>query len=331
MTSGLTLLPWLSRVQLMFYDLPERVAPVNHTDMHDFILVGLTIRLDLQVPLFLAFLAMYTVMLSGNFGITLQTPMYFFLSNLSFLDLCYSSVVTPKMLLSLSSERNTISFAGCFVQLYFYVALVTVECYLLAAMAYDRYLAICSPLCYPAAMSQELCTALLAGSYAVGFVSSLVLTVAGLRVSFCSPKVIDHFFCDGPPLFKLACSDTYLNQVLTLAFAGFHGVTTISVILISYGRILSTILRMGSVLGKRKAFGTCSSHMVVVAIFYGSLLFMYLRPSSSYSLRRDKIVSVFYTVVTPMLNPFIYSLRNQEVKRAVKRAVGRMTVSLPKW
>uniref|UniRef100_A0A8C4UHZ4 Olfactory receptor n=1 Tax=Falco tinnunculus TaxID=100819 RepID=A0A8C4UHZ4_FALTI len=300
----------------------------NWTTVTEFIFKGFTDHPDLQVTLFVVFLLFYVITVVGNLGIIavvwldsqLQTPMYFFLSNLSFLDLCYSSVVTPKMLLSLSSERNTISFAGCFVQLYFYVALVTVECYLLAAMAYDRYLAICSPLCYPAAMSQELCTALLAGSYAVGFVSSLVLTVAGLRVSFCSPKVIDHFFCDGPPLFKLACSDTYLNQVLTLAFAGFHGVTTISVILISYGRILSTILRMGSVLGKRKAFGTCSSHMVVVAIFYGSLLFMYLRPSSSYSLRRDKIVSVFYTVVTPMLNPFIYSLRNQEVKRAVKRA-----------
>ncbi|NXK13084.1 O1020 protein, partial [Herpetotheres cachinnans] len=308
----------------------------NWTTVAEFIFKGFTDRLDLQVTLFVVFLLFYVITVVGNLGIIavvqlnsqLQTPMYFFLSNLSFLDLCYSSVVTPKMLLSLSSERNTISFAGCFVQLYFYVAFVIVECYLLAAMAYDRYVAICNPLCYPVVMSQKVCVSLLAGSYAVGFFTSLVLTGVGLRVSFCGPNIIDHYFCDGPPLFKLACSDTYLNQVLVIVFSSFNGVSTISVVLISYGRILFTILRMGSALGKRKAFGTCSSHVVVVTIFYGSLLFMYLRPTSSYSLRRDKIISVFYTVVTPMLNPFIYSLRNQEVKSAVKRAVGRITISL---
>ncbi|NXL04885.1 O1020 protein, partial [Mesembrinibis cayennensis] len=257
----------------------------------------------------------------------LQTPMYLFLSNLSVLDLCYSSVVTPKMLLNLSSERKTISLAGCFIQLYFYAAFATVECYLLAVMAYDRYVAICNPLCYPVIMSHKVCVSLLTGSYAVGFFNSVVLTGFALRVSFCGPNVIDHFFCDGPPLTTLACSDTHLNQVLVLVLGGFNGVTTISVVLTSYGCILFTILRMGSAPGKRKAFGTCASHLVVVTIFYGTLLFMYLRPSSSYSLGRDKIVSVFYVVVTPMLNPFIYSLRNQEVKSALKRAV----ISLLKW
>ncbi|XP_009489394.2 olfactory receptor 5AP2 [Pelecanus crispus] len=311
----------------------------NWTTVTEFVFKGFTDRLDFQVTLFVIFLLIYVITVVGNLGIIavvwldshLQMPMYFFLSNLSFLDLCYSSVVTPKMLLNLSSERKTISFAGCFIQLYFYAAFVTVECYLLAAMACNRYVAICNPLYYPIVMSQKVCVSLLAGSYIAGFVNSVVLTGFALRVSFCGPNVIDHFFCDGPLLSKLACSDTRLNQVLVLAFGGFNEVTTISVILISYGCILFTILRMGSVLDKCKAFGTCASHLVVITIFYGTLLFMYLLPSSSYSLGRDKIVSVFYAVVTPMLNPFIYSLRNQEVKSALKRAVGRIITSLLKW
>lgn len=311
----------------------------NWTMVTEFVFKGFTDRLDLQVTLFVVFLLTYVITVVGNLGIIavvcldsqLQTPMYFFLSNLSFLDLCYSSVVTPNMLLNLSSERKTISFAACFIQLYFYATFVTVECYLLAVMAYDRYVAICNPLRYPIVMSQKVCVSLLAGSYAVGFLNSVVFTGFALRVSFCGPNVVDHFFCNWPPLSKLACSDTRLNQVLVLAFGGFSEVTTISVILVSYGYILFTVLRTGSVPGKRKAFGTCASHLVVVTIFYGTLLFMYLRPSSSYSLGRDKIVSVFYTVVIPMLNPFIYSLRNREVKSALKRAVGRIIISLLKW
>ncbi|XP_074774728.1 olfactory receptor 5AP2-like [Athene noctua] len=304
------------------------MAQENWTTVTEFVFKGLTDCLDLQVTLFVVFLLIYVITVVGNLGVVatvwldsqLQTPMYFFLSNLSFLDLCYSSVVTPKMLLNISSERKTISFAGCFTQLYFYAAFVTVEFYLLAVMVYDSYIAICNPLRYPIVMSRKVCVSLLTGSYAVGFFDSVVLTGFGLRVSFCGPNVIDHFFCDGPPLSKLSCSDIRLNQALILAFGGFNEVTTVSIILVSYGHILFTILRMGSALGKRKAFGTCASHMVVVTIFYGTLLFMYLRPSSSYSLGRDKIVSVFYVFVTPMLNAFIYSLRNQEVKSALKRA-----------
>ncbi|KFR14949.1 Olfactory receptor 1020, partial [Opisthocomus hoazin] len=277
----------------------------NWTTVTEFVFKGFTDRPDLQVTLFVVFLLIYVITMVGNIGIIavirldaqLQTPMYFFLSNLSFLDLCYSSV------------------------LYFYLVFVIAECYLLAVMAYDRYVAIYNPLRYPIVMSQKVCISLLAGSYTVGSFSLIMFTGFALRVSFCGPNVIDHFFCDGPPLSKLACSDTRLNQVLVLAFGGFNEVTTVSVVLISYGRILLIILRMGSVQGKHKAFGTCVSHLVVVTIFYGTLVFMYLRPSSSYSLGRDKIVSVFYTVVTPMLNPFIYSLRNQEVKSALKRAV----------
>ncbi|NXK19773.1 O1020 protein, partial [Arenaria interpres] len=304
----------------------------NWTAVTEFVFKGFTDRPILQVTLFVLFLLVYVTTVLGNLSIIavvcldphLQTPMYFFLGNLSFLDLCYSSVVTPKMLLTLSLERKTISFAGCFVQLHFYVAFAAVECYLLAVMAYDRYVAICNPLRYPVIMSQKVCVSLLAGSYVVGLFNSLVFMGFALRASFCGTNVIDHFFCDGPPLLKLACSDTRLNQMLVLAFGGFNEVTTVSIILVSYGRILFTILRMGSVPGKHKAFGTCASHLMVVTIFYGTLLFMYLRPSSSYSLGRDKVVSVFYAVVTPMLNPLIYGLRNQEVKSALKRAVGRI-------
>ncbi|KAM6075539.1 LOW QUALITY PROTEIN: uncharacterized protein VSU04_005523 [Chlamydotis macqueenii] len=309
----------------------------NWTVVTEFVFKGFSDHPDLQVTLFVVFLLIYVFTVVGNLGIIaivwfdsqLQTPMYFFLSNLSFLDLCYSSVVMPKMMLDLLSERKT-SFVGCFVQLYFYVAFAIVECYLLAVMAYDCYVAIRNPLLYPVVMSQKVCTSLLAVSYVVGFFNSMVLTGFAL-VSFCGPNVIDHFFCDGPQLSKLACLDTRLNQVLLFAFGGFNEVTTVSAVLISYGRILFTILRMGSMLGKRKAFGICASHLVVVTIFYGTILFMYLRPSSSYSMGRDKITSVFYSVVTPMLNPFIYSLRNQEVKNALKREVGRTIISLLKW
>ncbi|XP_062459586.1 olfactory receptor 5AR1-like [Pezoporus occidentalis] len=315
----------------------ELMAWENWTTVTEFVFKGFTDCLDFQVTLFVLFLLIYVTTVIGNLGIIaavwldsqLQSPMYFFLSHLSFLDLCYSSVVTLKMLLNLLSERKTISFAGCFLQLYIYAAFAVTECYLLAGMAYDRYVAICNPLHYPILMTKKVCVSLLAGSYAVGLFNSTIFTGFALRVLFCGRNVIDHFFCNGPPLSKLACSDTSLNQVLLFAFGGFSEVATISVILISYGHILFTIMRTGSVLGK--AFGTCESHLVVVTIFYGTLIFMYLRPSSSYNLGRDKIVSVFYTTVTPMLNLFIYSLRNKEIKSALKRTVGRMIISLPKW
>ncbi|NWX12662.1 O1020 protein, partial [Aegotheles bennettii] len=313
-----------------------RMARENWTVVTEFVLTGFTDHPDLQVALFVVFLLVYVTTVVGNLGIIavvhldsqLQTPMYFFLGNLSFLDLCCSSVVTPKMLLNLSLGRKTISFAGCFTQLYFYITFMVVECYLLAVMAYDRYVAITNPLRYPLLMSQKVCVSLLAGSYAVGFFNSVVHIGFALQASFCGHNTIDHFFCDGPPLSQLACSDTHLNQVLVFAFGGFNEVTTISIILISYGHILVTILRMGSASSKLKAFRTCASHLVVVTIFYGTLLFMYLRPKSSYSMGRDKIISVFYTMVIPMLNPFVYTLRNQEVKSALKRAGGRIMISL---
>ncbi|XP_067151388.1 olfactory receptor 5AP2-like [Apteryx mantelli] len=307
----------------------------NWTTVTEFIFKGLTDHSGIQGTLLIVFLVIYVITVVGNLGIIivvqldshLQTPMYFFLNNLAFLDVCYSSSVTPKMLVNYSVERKTISFAGCLIQLYFYAAFATTECYLLAMMAYDRYVAICNLLRYTVIMSQKVCVFLLSGSYVVGFLNSVILTGSALRLSFCGPNIIDHFFCDGPPLLKLACSDTHLNQVLILVFGGFNEVTTTSVVLISYCCILSTILTLRSAKGRYKAFSTCASHLTAVTIFYGTGLFMYLRPSSSYSLGRDKIISVFYVVVTPMLNPLIYSLRNKEVKNALKRARERIIAS----
>uniref|UniRef100_A0A8V5G204 Olfactory receptor n=1 Tax=Melopsittacus undulatus TaxID=13146 RepID=A0A8V5G204_MELUD len=308
----------------------------NWTTVTEFVFKGFTDCLDFQVTLFVLFLLIYVTTVIGNLSIIaavwldsqLQTPMYFFLGHLSFLDLCYSSVVTPKMLLSLLSERKTISFAGCFLQLYFYAAFVITECYLLAGMAYDRYVAICNPLRYSILMSKKVCVSLLAGSYAVGLSNSAIFTGFALRLPFCGPNVIDHFFCDGPPLSKLACSDTSLNQMLLFAFGGFNKLSTISAILVSYIFIFFAILRIPSAEGRQKAFSTCMSHLTVVTMLYGTTIFMYLRPSSSYSLNTDKVVSVFYMVVIPMLNPLIYSLRNKEMKDALRRTAERITVRL---
>ncbi|XP_064369381.1 olfactory receptor 5AP2-like [Dromaius novaehollandiae] len=284
----------------------------NWTTVTEFIFKGLTDHPGFQGTLLTVFLVIYVTTVVGNLGILivvwldshLQIPMYFFLSNLSFLDVCYSSAVTPKVLVNYSLERKTTSFAGCLIQLYFYAAFATTECYLLAVMAYDRDVAICIAL----------------HSHVVAFFNPLILTGSALRMSFCGPNFIDHFFCDGCPLLKLACSGPHLSQVLMLVSGGFSEVSTTSVVLISNCCIRATILRMDSTKGRYKAINTCASHLTAVAIFCGTLLFMYLRPSSSYSLGRDKIISVFYVVVTPMLNPLIYSLRNKEVKNALKRA-----------
>nr|XP_034996670.1 olfactory receptor 1019-like [Zootoca vivipara] len=308
----------------------------NCTMVDEFILAGFTDRSKLQITLFIVFLLIYIITVMGNIGIIvivktcsqLQTPMYFFLSNLSFLDLCYSSVVTPKMLVSLFSHRKAISYSGCFTQLFFYIIGATTECYLLAAMAYNRYVAICNPLLYTVIMSQRLCILLVFASYVAGFINALVNTGFTLTVSFGDSNVINHFFCDWPPLIQLACSDTSLNQILVFAIAGFNEVTTTLVVLISYTCIFSTILRIRSNDSKRKAFSTCTSHLTTVSLFYGTLLFMYLRPSSSYSMGQDKIIAAVYTVLIPLVNPLIYSLRNKDVKEAFMKGMGKLRITL---
>ncbi|XP_030077215.1 olfactory receptor 1020-like isoform X1 [Microcaecilia unicolor] len=294
----------------------------NQTSMTEFIFLGLTRDPKLQIPLFVLFLLIYIITLLGNIGIILvtrldarlQTPMYFFLFHLSFVDICYSSVITPKTLQTLLTEQKIISFLGCALQMYFFACFATTEAFLLAVMAYDRYVAICNPLLYPVIMSRRLCIQMLSAAYLGGFCNSVVQTVCIFHLSFCRSNVINHYFCDAPPLLLLTCSDPFICELALFIFVGFNCTSTFLAILISYTYILSNILRIRSAEGRYKAFNTCASHFTAVLIFYGTVFFMYLRPTSSYSMEQDRVVSVFYAVLIPMLNPLIYSLRNKEVK-----------------
>ncbi|NXE15579.1 O5AS1 protein, partial [Lophotis ruficrista] len=303
----------------------------NCTTLTEFILLGFTDRPEVEVPLFGLFLLIYATTLVGNIGLIvlvqlnacLHTPMYYFLSNLSLLDLSCSSAIAPKMLVSLLAQQKTISLLGCATQLFLFAAFADAECLILAAMAYDRYVAVCRPLLYTVAMSRRVCTSMVAGAYLTVGLTSLVHTSFTFTLSFCGSNVINHFFCDIPPLLELSCSDTRINEVLLFTLCGFIQTSTFLAIVASYASILSAILRIRGADGRHKAFYTCTSHLTAVGLFYGSLLFTYLRPSSSYSLDRDKVISAFYTVVFPMLNPLIYSLRNKEVKDALRRTVER--------
>ncbi|XP_058052413.1 olfactory receptor 1052-like [Ahaetulla prasina] len=297
----------------------------NITWVTEFILTGLTEDPHLQLILFVIFFAVYAITLMGNVGMIvlirtspqLHTPMYFFLTSLSFLDTCYSTTVTPKLLSNLLKEKKIISYGGCFTQLYFYSLLATTECYLLAVMAYDRYVAICNPLLYFITMSQRKCIQLIAISYIAGIINASIHTVAASKLSFCGPNLIKNFYCEGPPLLALSCSDVSLNYLLVFILVGFNLITTSMTVLTSYAYILVTILKIHSAASRKKAFSTCTSHLIVITIFYGCLSFMYARPSSRSNYNLDQMASVFYVVVTPMLNPLIYSMRNQEVRLAI--------------
>ncbi|KFO37034.1 olfactory receptor 8H1 [Fukomys damarensis] len=299
----------------------------NSTSVHDFILMGLTDSEETQLIFFLVFLLIYLITVLGNAGMILiirldpqlHTPMYFFLTHLSFLDLSYSSSITPKNLQNLLCSNKSISFLGCFTQMFFFVVFVAAECLLLSLMAYDRYVAICNPLHYPVIMSTRLCSALLAGSYVIGFVDSTVNVVFMSRLHFCKSNVIQHFFCDISPILALSCSDTFEVELIIYICGGSNLVLSLIIISLSYLSILSTILKINSTEGKKKALSTCASHLLGVTIFYSTMIFTYLKPKTSYSLGRDQVASVFYTIVIPMLNPLIYSLRNKEVKSAVVR------------
>ncbi|XP_045341188.1 olfactory receptor 5D18-like [Leopardus geoffroyi] len=292
-----------------------------------FTLLGFSDYPELQVPLFLIFLAIYSVTVVGNIGMIviikisskLHTPMYFFLSHLSFVDFCYSSIIVPKTLANLVVEDRTISFPGCIVQYFFFCTFVVAESFLLAVMAYDRFVAICNPLLYTAAMSQKLCAMLVVGSYAWGVACSLILTCSAVRLSFQGFNTINHFFCEFSALLSLSCSDIYINQLLLFIFATFSVVSTLLIILMSYVFIIVTILKMRSASGRRKAFSTCASHLTAITIFYGTIVFLYCVPNSKNSRNTVKVASVFYTVVIPMLNPLIYSLRNKDVKDTVSK------------
>nr|XP_012321536.2 LOW QUALITY PROTEIN: olfactory receptor 5AU1 [Aotus nancymaae] len=300
----------------------------------EFELLGLTTDPRLQRLLFVVFLGMYTATLLGNLvmfllihvSATLHTPMYSLLKSLSFLDFCYSSTVVPQMLVNFLAKRKVISYFGCMTQMFFYAGFATSECYLIAAMACDRYVAICNPLLYTAIISPGVCALLIMGSYSAGFLNSLIHTSCIFSLKFCGAHVVTHFFCDGPPILSLSCVDTLLCEILLFIFAGFNLLSCTLTILISYFLILNTILRMSSAQGRFKAFSTCASHLTAVCLFFGTTLFMYLRPRSGYSLTQDRTVAVIYTVVIPMLNPLIYSLRNKDVKEALRKIWGRKTM-----
>ncbi|XP_074083914.1 olfactory receptor 5J3-like [Macrotis lagotis] len=305
------------------------MAKENFTVVTEFILLGLTDHAELKVFLFLLFLVIYVISLMGNLGMILliqitpklHTPMYFFLSCLSFVDACYSSVFGPKMLVNFFEKKATISFTACILQYFLFVVLLTTEGFFLAVMAYDRYVAIANPLLYMVVMTKKVCAILIIGSCIGGTINSLTHTIGLVRLSFCGPNIISHFFCDLPPLLKLSCSDTSRNELLLLIFSGVIALITFLTVIISYIFIVIAILRIHSAAGRYKAFSTCASHLTAVTLFYGSISFSYIQPSSQYSLEQEKVVSVFYTMVIPMLNPLIYSLRNKEVKDAIKRAI----------
>ncbi|KAF0881035.1 OR5BL protein, partial [Crocuta crocuta] len=297
----------------------------NSSMAMDFILLGMTDNPQLRVLLFGVFLIVYTVTMLGNLGLViliraspcLHTPMYFFLSNLSLLDVCFSSITIPKTLANLLSKLQAVSFLGCMTQMGLFIIFASAECNLLASMAYDRYTAICHPLLYHVTMSRVRCLLWVAGCYFGGLVNMVSVTASITQLSFCQPRVLPHFFCDIPPLLALACSDPWVTRILVVGCGGFTLVPSIVVILVSYISVLMTILRIPSDSGKQKAFSTCASHMIAVGLYYGTTMYTYLQPSRRGSQARNQMVSVFYTMVIPMLNPFIYSLRNQEVKAAL--------------
>ena len=304
------------------------MAAKNFTVVTEFILLGLIDNAELKVVLFVLFLVIYAVTFVGNLGLIfliqitpkLHTPMYFFLSCLSSVDACYSSVIAPKLLISFLVVRQTISFSACIVQHLFFGVFITIEGFLLSMMAYDYYVAIVNTLLYAAAMSKRKSVGLVTGSLIGGMINSLTHTISFGRLSFCRSNVISHF-CDVPPLLKLSCSDTSMNELLLLTSSGVIAMATFLIVIISYTFIAVAILRIRSAAGRQKAFSTCASHLTTVTIFYSTLSFNYIQPSSQYSVEQEKVISVFYTLVIPMLYPLIYSLRNKEVKAAVRRAI----------
>ncbi|XP_004781753.2 olfactory receptor 5I1-like [Mustela putorius furo] len=312
----------------------QRMEIGNHTVKTVFFLLGFSDHPELWRILFAVFLFIYSVTLMGNLGMMLlittsshlHTPMYFFLCVLSFVDACYSSVIAPKLLVDLVSDKKTISYKGCAAQLYFFCSLVDTESFLLAVMAYDRYIAICNPLLYTVIMSQKICCQLALGAFLGGTMSSIIHTTNTFHLSFCS-KEINHFFCDISPLFSLSCTDTYMHDIILVVFAGLVEAICLLAVLLSYVCIIAAILKTGSAEGRRKGFSTCASHLTIVTIYHGTLIFIYLRPSTGHSLDIDKVTSVFYTLIIPMLNPLIYSLRNKDVKKALRKMISRKLFS----
>ncbi|XP_057584453.1 olfactory receptor 1165-like [Hippopotamus amphibius kiboko] len=307
----------------------------NHSAGISFILLGFSEYPHIQVPLFLVFLAIYTVSVMGNLGMIaiiridpkLHTPMYFFLSHLSFVDFCYSSVLTPKLLEILVVDIRTISYVGCMIQFFFGCTLVITEIFMLAVMAYDRFVAVCNPLIYTVAMSPKLCTLLVAGTYSWGGICSLTITYSLLELSFCGSNLIHHFGCEYSAIISASCSDPSFSQMTCFIISTLNEVCSLLIILGSYVFIVVTIIKMPSAGGLRKAFSTCASHLTAITIFHGTILLLYCVPNSKSSRLFIKVATVFYTVVIPMLNPLIYSLRNNDVKETVRKLINNKLFS----
>ncbi|XP_042638076.1 olfactory receptor 12-like [Orycteropus afer afer] len=301
----------------------------NYSELAEFILLGFRTSPEIQILLFSLFLLIYLVIVVGNISMIvvikvdsrLHTPMYFFLRNLSYLDLCYSTVIAPKTLANFLSKDKKISYNCCATQFFFFALFVGTEGFLLAVMAYDRWSAICLPFLYTIRMSQHACVRLVAGSYICGCINSMIQTGFTFSLHFCGENRLDHFFCDVPALIKISCVDTSVNEIVLFILSALIIITTTVIIVVSYAYILSTVLKIPSTHGRSKTFSTCTSHITVVSLFYGTVFFMYAQPGAISSPEKSKIIAVFYTLIIPMLNPLIYSLRNREVKNAVTKIV----------
>ncbi|XP_027717143.1 olfactory receptor 5B2-like [Vombatus ursinus] len=301
----------------------------NRSQVNEFILTGLTDVPELQFPLFIIFTLIYLITLIGNLGIIdlissescLHTPMYFFLSNLSLVDFGYSSAVTPKVIDELLTGNKFVSYNGCATQFFFFGAFAVTENFLLASMAYDRHAAICKPLYYTTTMTSTVCVHLNSSVYICGFLASSIVIGSMFSLSFCRSNIIHHFFCDIARLLVLSCSDTHIIELLLFILGSLNTLFPFLFIFTSYLLIFITILKIRSAEGRQKAFSTCTSHLTAVSIFYGTIFFMYFQPSSNHSMDTDKIVSVFYSMIIPMLNPLVYSLRNKDVHNAFRKVV----------
>ncbi|XP_006874049.1 PREDICTED: olfactory receptor 1F1-like [Chrysochloris asiatica] len=311
------------------------MSGANQSCVSEFLLLGLARQPQQRQLLFVFFLSMSLATVLGNLLIILaistdshlHTPMYFFLSNLSFVDVCFSSTTVPKMLINHILESQSISFSGCLIQMYFFSVFGNMDNFLLAVMAYDRFVAVCHPLHYTTKMTPQLCALLVSGPWTITNLNALLHTILMSRLSFCADNTIPNFFCDVPPLLKLSCSDTYLNEMMILTEGALTVIIPFVCILVSYICITCAVLRVPSTKGKWKAFSTCGSHLAVVSLFYGTIIAVYLNPSSSHSAEKDTAATVLYTVVTPMLNPFIYSLRNKDLKEALRKVISKKQFS----
>ncbi|XP_012901569.1 olfactory receptor 5H2-like [Mustela lutreola] len=303
----------------------------NATELEEFVLTGFTYQPEWQIPLFLVFLVIYLITIVGNLGLItlicndphLHIPMYLFLGSLAFVDAWISSTVSSKMLVNFFAKSKMISLSECMVQFFSFTTGATTECFLLATMAYDRYVAICKPLLYPVIMTYRLSMQLLVSSFVGGLLHALIHIGFLFRLTFCNTNIIHHFYCDIMPLFKISCTDPSINILIVFIFSGSIQMVTILIVLISYTLVLFTILKKKSLQGIRKAFSTCGAHLLSVSLYYGPLLFMYVRPGSAQSNDQDMMDSLFYTVIIPFLNPMIYSLRNKKVIDSMRKMLKR--------